>query len=207
MNDPNWKPIPGYVGFYEANTSGEIRGIDRIVFSRDGKWHKIETKRIKIRYSGRGWGHVILGRGLGDRISYSASRLIALTFIPNPDNKPQVNHINGIKTDNRVENLEWVTNQENCFHRTRVLGKSTLDSHGKAKLKSEQIYLIRLFRSHGLAYHKIGEIFGVKAPAIMQIIKGTIWRGIGEFQDSNLIDHMRKPNRLSKNIYPATTNA
>jgi len=77
---------------------------------------------------------------------FSVARLVALAFIPNPENKPEVNHKNGIKTDNRVENLEWVTRQENDEH-SRKLGLS------KTKLSRSLVIKIRSLYDAGGVTH------------------------------------------------------
>ena len=100
-----WRNIPGYDERYLVSDHGHIvgpRGSNKPFKARDG--YKVATlynNGVKVRKG----VHV----------------LVALAFIPNPENKPQINHKNGVRDDNRVENLEWVTCSENNLHRRRVL--------------------------------------------------------------------------------------
>lgn len=101
-----WKDIPGYEGLYQASTMGRIRSL---------KYRKTqETKVLSEWCDGRGYKKV----ELKDK-AFSVHRLIALTFIPNKYKKSTVNHKNEKKYDNRVENLEWMTNAENHNYGSR----------------------------------------------------------------------------------------
>ena len=111
-----WKAIPGYEGYYEVSTEGEIRSLDRYVNNRNSF---VVGRIMHLSMGPSGYLQVGLCKN-GKRKNFKVHKIVAKVFIPNPDNKPYVNHINGIKTDNRKENLEWVTAQENTDHAIRT---------------------------------------------------------------------------------------
>ena len=108
QQDEVWKDVVGYEGLYRISNKGTVCRI-----YKNGKVNFM-TPRIL-----NGYWRVKLCNGNTQK-EYFLHRLIAQAFIPNPENKPEINHINGIKTDNRIENLEWVTRSENAIHATKT---------------------------------------------------------------------------------------
>ena len=107
-----WKAIPGYEGYYEASSLGNIRGVDRVVNCIWGKCYPIKSK-LKATYTDKdGYLHVCLSKEHKTCVP-SIHRLVAMAFIENPENKPCIDHIDGDKKNNRVENLRWCTVKEN----------------------------------------------------------------------------------------------
>lgn len=105
-----WKDIDGFEGIYQISSNGDVRSLDRFDGIRD-----VKGRNIKPNLKQNGYVQVGL-RKEGKRKWFSIHRLVAIHFIKNPENKPQVNHIDCNKQNNRVDNLEWVTSQENFAH-------------------------------------------------------------------------------------------
>lgn len=103
-------------------------------------------------------------------------RLVALTFIKNPNNLPFVNHINGIKLDNRVKNLEWVSAQKNSEHASRTHLLEQGSRRYNAKLKEEYISWIERMYDVGISKRKIAEVYGVSEKTIHLILQNKTWK-------------------------------
>lgn len=99
----------------EVHLDGRIKTLDHELIRKNGRIDNRRGKFVKPGVDRYGYQRVTFSHK-GQRKTYSVHRLVAKAFIPNPDNKPTVNHKNGIKTDNRVENLEWATQSEQKEH-------------------------------------------------------------------------------------------
>lgn len=108
-----WKDIEGYEGLYQINNNAEIKSLSRII--KSGYNRKIKEKILKPQLNTNGYYSISLHKD-NKIVKKLVHVLVALAFLPNPNNLTQVNHIDGNKLNNKINNLEWCTNRENTCH-------------------------------------------------------------------------------------------
>lgn len=102
-----WRDIKGYEGLYQVSNLGRVRSLERVAIFKDGRNRVVKVKIVKPHKNKQtGYLQVSLSKN-GIHKHFNIHRLVAEAFIPNPDNLPTVDHINRIRTDNRIENLRW----------------------------------------------------------------------------------------------------
>ena len=189
MEEEIWKPIKEFEGYYEVSNMGRVRSLN---YKRTGK-----EKILKNIEDYKGYLEVGLTKN-GKRKQFKVHRLVAEAFIPNPENKPCIDHINTIRNDNRIENLRWATHEENS---NNPLTKKKMSENHR-----EQI------GENNHMYGRIGEN-NPKSKPIVQINPNTnevlnTYSGISEasrqtgFKHSNISACCNnKFNRPGNNIY------
>lgn len=164
--DEPMRPVPGYEGVYSITPDGRMWMHSRILvydthdFEIAGLW-----KKPHVTAKGY-WRYAVQD---GDKVrTLRVHRLVASAYIPNPDDLPEVNHINGDKANNHVSNLEWATRKKNMAHahQTGLI---------KRKLDPDKVREIRRRRANGEERDVLAAEFGVRAEAIRRAVRRETW--------------------------------
>lgn len=175
-----WKSVAGYEGLYEVSNFGRVRALARTITDKNGRVSNIKERMMKQPLSNTGYHHTALTKNKV-LTTTNVHRLIAEAFIPNPDNKPCVNHIDGDKSNNSITNLEWVTHRENMEHASRRNLFRTGSKHSAAKLNEEKVRFIRTnITTNGgkITYKEMGEMFGVCRHVLQCVAYRRTWKHV-----------------------------
>lgn len=163
-----WKNIDELGNTYEVSNLGRIRNS--------------KTKNIKsLVYDGHYYkfGYDCKINGKRCRGRYRVHKAVAMAFIPNPENKPTVNHIDGDKSNNRVDNLEWATHKEQSVHASEVLKINCGENNYNSQYTNTQVKeMRRLYEEEKYDIKTLQWLFGGKAQNIRRIVKYERWKNI-----------------------------
>lgn len=170
--------VPGYEGLYEATSDGRIFGKERLVWNqRHQRYVPWKRKELKMGITNNGYYYVGLCKN-GKSTSKTVHRLIALTFLKPTDLNLTVNHKDGNKLNNNINNLEMVTYSQNQQHaRDTGLAPSWKGSNNpKAKITREQaIEISNLYSTKKYSQKLLGEMYGLDQTTVSDIVRGSSW--------------------------------
>jgi len=185
-----WKDIPNFEG-YQVSNLGTVRGTDRYKNGRNGL-RLIRGQKLKQLPNKKGYLETRLRKnGTHTRLIH---KLVTSAFLTKPDNCTQINHINGIKTDNRVSNLEWVTQSQNQLHAYKLgLQPSRAgENNSNAKLTDKDVTLLKQLYNSGKTIVEVSKCMNINVSIIRQIIYGRTWK-------SNTTPVIKRDDRFKTN--------
>jgi len=162
-----WRDIKSYEGLYQVSNMGRVKGLAKVWSNNINPRPARILKPSKVKAGKQIYFYVKLSLN-GIKASHKVHRLVAQAFIPNPENKPQVNHIDSEPTNNNDWNLEWCTSKENAQHAAK---KGRLNKRKKTKLSRLDIDYIK-FLHKKIPNKDIGKMFGIVDLYVIGIAKG-----------------------------------
>ena len=177
-----WKDVQEFKGILQVSNKGRVRTLDRVCKAKNGGTQISKGMLRKATKDKQGYLKVVLTVN-GSIYARRVHRLVATEFISNPMNKPEVNHIDGVKDNNEVNNLEWVTAKENVRHAhannlIKPFKRRKLKGHDNpsSRFTESQIEEVKRMRFNGSVYREIAEKFDVSIPTIRNICKGISYQ-------------------------------
>lgn len=174
-----WKDVTDYEGFYQVSNLGRVKSLSRPVLGKCNSIKMLPESILRQSCKKDRYLHVTLGRN-GKKRNFDIHRLVAIHFVENPENKPQVNHKDGDKKNNQSTNLEWNTRIENIQHSWKIglRNRPTGEQNGCSKLTEIDIVEIRKMRLLGMAKSDIAKYFPVNTATIDAILSGKLWNHV-----------------------------
>lgn len=182
MTNERWKPVVGFENEYMVSDQGRVKSLDRSIGHRHvGHTRKIPGRTLNLYKDNKGYVYVVLSRH-NKRYCRKVHQLVAAAFIgPCPEGL-EVHHNKGIKDNNSVKNIKYVTHEENMrlaredklFRPTPHIGSK----NGSAKLNENKVKRIKKLRLSGQSVKYLASKYGVTTPTIRYILKGHTWRHV-----------------------------
>ena len=170
-----WKDIEGYEGLYQVSNRGRVKSLERIVMRKNGRPYSVPELIKERQIDHKGYDRIGLNKN-GKKKRFFVHRLVLQAFNPSSDETLEVNHIDGNKLNNNVENLEWVTSSENSIHAF----KNNLHNHQgerntNASITDSEAKEIKKLKGKGLTQKEVGEMFGTTNYVVANIWNRRGW--------------------------------
>lgn len=173
-----WKDIVGYEGLYQISNFGRIKSVERVVIKKNDRKNYVKETVLRFGINTSGYYIVSLYKNAKPK-THRVHRIFATEFLPNYENKPNINHIDGDKLNNNLHNLEWVTQKENIQKAFETgLVNNTGVNNGQCVLNENKVLKIKKLLSAGETQSSIAKKYNVTRSCILKINLNKTWKHV-----------------------------
>lgn len=175
-----WKSVVGFEGLYEVSSCGVVRSVPRIINYADGRKYTYPSKVLSHNINKTNSAHLVHLYKNSKRTAKTVHRLVMEAHCPNTDySKAEINHKDGNRNNNTVDNLEWCSRLENMQHGFSTgLINNTGSNHGNSIYNEAQIAHVKRLLNSGLSASHVAILSGVKKGTVEQVRQGKQWKHV-----------------------------